>query len=77
MAVGSRAYSYSNKGLGAMLLTKVVMGKPHMVNAFGAVSSCPAGYNSVGPYMCARKVTDRLSSYVVSCRSYSIATMVR
>ena len=45
--LGIRAYSYSAQGSGAMILTKVVLGKVYNVDGFAAVSSCPAGYNSV------------------------------
>ena len=34
-------------GAGAMLLTKVVLGKVRQVNAFNEVMSCPPGFNSV------------------------------
>jgi len=46
-SAANKAYSYSANGRGAMLLTKVILGTPYPVTAFGAVSSCPAGYHSV------------------------------
>jgi len=42
-----RAYSYTDGGNGAVLVTKVALGKPYVVNAFGAPKFCPTGYNSV------------------------------
>ena len=45
--LGIRAYSYSAQGSGAMILTKLVLGNVYNVDGFAAVTSCPAGYNSV------------------------------
>jgi hypothetical protein len=42
----SRAAHY-NHGTGVLFLTKVVMGRPYNVTAFGQVSSCPSGSDSV------------------------------
>jgi len=42
-----RAYSYTNNGSGALLLTKVVLGKVKYVSGWNEVMSCPLGYNSV------------------------------
>ena len=43
-----RAYNYTGNGKGALLLTKVVLGKVRYVSGWGEVTSCPPGYNSVG-----------------------------
>ena len=45
-----RAYSYSANGSGALILTKVVLGNVYNVNGFAAVTSLPAGYNSVSDH---------------------------
>ena len=45
-----RAYSYSANGSGALILTKVVLGNVYTVNGFAAVTSLPAGYNSVSDH---------------------------
>lgn len=42
-----RAYGYTGGGTGAMLLTKVVMGRVYYTHYFNEVSSCPTGYDSV------------------------------
>ena len=42
-----RAYSYSDNGTGAIILTKVVLGTVYNVSAFNEVMSCPPGHNSV------------------------------
>jgi hypothetical protein len=46
-SAANKAYSYSNQGNGAMILTKLVLGKVFNVTNFAAVTSCPAGYHSV------------------------------
>ncbi|KDR78415.1 hypothetical protein GALMADRAFT_245586 [Galerina marginata CBS 339.88] len=46
-SASNKAYSYTNSGNGAMLLTKVVLGKVRQVNGWNEVMSCPAGFNSV------------------------------
>ena len=45
--VNTRAYSYSDGGTGAIILTKVVLGTVYKASAFNEVMSCPPGHNSV------------------------------
>ncbi|KAJ3505088.1 hypothetical protein NLJ89_g7600 [Agrocybe chaxingu] len=46
-SAANKAYSYSAGGTGAVLLTKVVLGKVRTVNAWNEVMSCPPGFHSV------------------------------
>lgn len=46
-SAANKAYSYSNGGRGAIILTKVVLGTAYKVSAFNEVMSCPPGHNSV------------------------------
>jgi hypothetical protein len=46
-SASNKAYSYTNNGSGALLLTKVVLGKVNNVSGWNEVMSCPSGYNSV------------------------------
>jgi len=46
-SAANKAYSYSNGGRGAIIVTKVVLGTAYEVSAFNEVMSCPRGYNSV------------------------------
>jgi hypothetical protein len=46
-SASNKAYSYTGSGSGAMLLTKVVLGKVRQVNGWNEVMSCPPGFNSV------------------------------
>jgi len=46
-SMSCRAYSYTSNGSGALLLTKVVLGKVKYVSGWNEVMSCPSGYNSV------------------------------
>ncbi|KAF9054279.1 hypothetical protein BJ165DRAFT_1338246, partial [Panaeolus papilionaceus] len=46
-SASNKSYSYTGGGSGAVLLTKVILGKPRMVTGWNEVMSCPAGFNSV------------------------------
>ncbi|KAF8901076.1 hypothetical protein CPB84DRAFT_1778420 [Gymnopilus junonius] len=46
-SASNKAYSYTSSGSGAMLLTKVILGKVRQVNGWNEVMSCPPGFNSV------------------------------
>ena len=42
-----RSYSYTRNGTGAIILTKVVLGKVRNVSAWNEVMNCPPGFDSV------------------------------
>lgn len=46
-SASNKSYSYSRDGTGAILLTKVVLGKVRSVSAWNEVMTCPPGFNSV------------------------------
>ena len=46
----ARSYNYTRNGTGAILLTKVVLGKVRNVAAWNEVMTCPPGFNSVRIY---------------------------
>jgi len=46
-SAANKAYSYSDSGTGAVILTKVVLGTVYEVQAWNQVMSCPPGHNSV------------------------------
>ena len=43
----ARSYSYTRGGTGAIILTKVVLGKVRNVAAWNEVMNCPPGFDSV------------------------------
>lgn len=47
MSVFLRSYNYTRGGTGAIILTKVILGKVRNVGAWNEVMTCPPGYNSV------------------------------
>ena len=47
IALLARSYSYTRGGSGAILLTKVVLGKVRNVAAWNEVMNCPPGFDSV------------------------------
>ena len=46
----ARSYSYTRSGTGAIILTKVVLGKVRNVAAWNEVMNCPPGFDSVRIY---------------------------
>ncbi|KAF8802255.1 hypothetical protein BYT27DRAFT_7197347 [Phlegmacium glaucopus] len=46
-SAANKAYSYTDGGTGAIILTKVVLGTAYTVRGWNQVMACPAGYNSV------------------------------
>ena len=62
-----RSANYAPEG--AMLLAKVLLGKPYTVNAFAEVKSCPKGYDSV------RTIIGHVFSQLKACRLFLIDFM--
>ena len=64
----SRAYNYTACGAGAILVTKVVLGKVWKVNGWNEVMSCPPGFNSVrfavNPQVESRNLSSRSRSFL-------------
>ncbi|PPQ63449.1 hypothetical protein CVT24_004981 [Panaeolus cyanescens] len=46
-SASNKSYSYTGGGTGAVLLTKVILGKVRDVSGWNEVMSCPPGFNSV------------------------------
>ena len=57
IALLDRSYSFTQGGSGAILVTKVVLGKVRKVTAWNEVMNCPPGFDSVSVYIHPLKAT--------------------